>query len=259
MSILHEICQKKRIYVEQMRAKTPLDVLKERIQTQEKPKGFIESIRSQDGTAIIAEVKKASPSQGVIRADFDPVKIAKLSEEHGAACLSVLTDEPYFQGCDAYLTSIKHAVSLPALRKDFVVDPYQVYESRALGADCILLIMAALDDQEAIELYELSTDLGMDVLVEIHDQDELERALQLNPEMIGVNNRNLKTLKVDIQTAFDLRPHIPNNLVAVAESGISSSETIKSLEEIDYDAFLIGTYFMQQDDIGVSLQNMRGA
>src|SRR5690606_6480450 len=178
------------------------------------------------------------PSKGVIRADFDPVNIAKIYADNGAACLSVLTDEPYFQGRDEYLTAIRAAVDIPLLRKDFMLDEYQVYEARALGADCILLIMAALSDDEAKNLYALASSLSLDTLFEVHDEEELDRALALGPQMIGVNNRNLKTLDVDLATGLNLASSIPGDIVKVAESGIEGHETLQTFANAGYAAFL---------------------
>lgn len=255
MSVLNEICDPKREHIAAQKKKISLDVLKEKIATAEKPRGFINALK-QKKRAIIAEVKKASPSIGIIREDFNAVEIARIYEANGAACLSVLTDEPYFQGRDEYLAQIKQAVKIPLLRKDFMLDEYQIYESRALGADCILLIMAALTDSEAATLYKLSETLGMDVLVEIHDDEELTRALKLNPKMIGINNRNLKTLKVDVQTSHRLGAKIPGNILKIAESGISDSSTIHALQTDGFNGFLIGESLMRQPDIGTALTKL---
>jgi indole-3-glycerol phosphate synthase len=256
MSVLQEICDKKREHVAAQKAAHPLENLIERANTAPAPKGFINALQNTNGPALIAEVKKASPSKGIIRENFNPVEIATSYERAGASCLSVLTDTPYFQGRDAYFESVREAVSLPMLRKDFMIDPYQIYESRGLGADCILLIMAALEDKLAQELYTLSTDLGMDVLIEVHNLEELERSHALNPRMIGVNNRNLKTLNVDIQTAFDLLEHIPENTLKVAESGISEAETMSALNTAGYKAFLVGESLMRQDDIEKAVKTL---
>jgi indole-3-glycerol phosphate synthase len=282
MNKLDEICARKREHVTARKNIISLDVLKEKIKLQERPRGFIKSIKSPppvppaglpppiggrvglggqkllegESVSIIAEVKKASPSVGVIRENFNPAEIAKIYESNGAACLSVLTDTPYFQGHDEYLTAIKSTVRIPILRKDFMVDEYQIYESRALGADCVLLIMAALTDDEARQFYDVSVDLGMDVLVEIHDADELARAIKLKPAMIGVNNRSLKTLKVNVQTSFDLALHIPSGTIKIAESGLSDKETIKALSKAGYNGFLIGESLMRQPDIGAALRGL---
>ncbi len=267
MNILDEICDKKREHVARRRKEVPQVLLEAQIAKAEKPRGFVDAILSKsplpigerarvrgDLVAIIAEIKKASPSQGIIRADFNPAQIAKTYEDNGAACLSVLTDEPYFQGKDEYLAEAKAASNLPALRKDFMVDPYQIYESRALGADGVLLIMAALSDDEALTMHKLAENLGMDVLVEVHDEKELRRALALKPQMIGINNRNLKTLAVDINTSFRLAPMIPDGIIKVAESGISNRDTILKLQDSGFNAFLIGESLMRQSDIGAGLR-----
>ena len=222
--------------------------------------GFINNIKrvSQNDIALITEVKKASPSKGLIRADFDPADIAKTYERAGAACISVLTDTPYFQGTDAHFIAARAATTLPMIRKDFMVDEYQIYEARAMGADCILLIMAALDDSLAADLYALSTDLGMDILVEIHDEAELNRALELTPQMIGVNNRNLKTLDVDVQTSFDLVDKMPDNITKIAESGLTDFETIFHLQNAGYAGFLVGESLMRQQNIEHAVHKLKG-
>lgn len=259
--ILSRICADKMCHVASQQSATPLDILQKAIKTQETPRGFIKHLNetSQAGdVALIAEVKKASPSKGVIREDFDPVTIARAYETAGATCLSVLTDTPYFQGQDSYLQEIKQAVTLPLLRKDFMLTPYQIHESRALGADCILLIMAALEDQTAKELYDLAKELGMDVLVEVHDSNELERAMALNPDMIGVNSRNLKTLEVNIQTAHDLIRQMPSTVLKIAESGIHSHKDIKALTTSGAQAFLVGESLMRQENIIEATKNLLG-
>ena len=262
MNTLEKICADKRGHVARQKARTGIKDLQALIDAQEPPRGFIRGL-SRRSPAIIAEVKKASPSKGVIRADFDAPAIAKIYEDNGAACLSVLTDAPYFQGHDDYLIAVKQAVSLPVLRKDFMVDPYQIHESRALGADCILLIMAALDDLAAQALYDDAVALDMDVLVEVHDARELDRALRLTIDpahaLIGVNNRNLKSLAVDKKTGVELSAAIPRDFTAVAESGLESAGDIALFREAGYKAFLIGESLMRQPDIGAALKNMQEA
>lgn len=259
MSVLQEICDKKRSHVQARKTACPGAELTARLADQPPPRGFIENIKAvnQTGIALISEVKKASPSKGLIRADFDPATIAKTYEDSGAACVSVLTDEPYFQGRDEHFRAARAAITLPMIRKDFMIDPYQIIESRALGADCILLIMAALDNSLAADLYAQATDLDMDVLVEIHDAEELERALNLNPVMIGINNRNLKTLNVDVRTSFDLVDAIPEPCVKIAESGLSDHNTITRLRTAGFSGFLVGESLMRQDDIGDAVKKMR--
>lgn len=257
MSILAEICLKKTAHVAAKRKEVPQALLEEMIAAAEKPRGFINALKKSSAPAIIAEIKKASPSVGIIRADFDPEKIATIYESNGAACLSVLTDEPYFQGHDDYIGLVKKSSSLPVLRKDFMIDPYQIYESRALGADCILLIMAALNHDDALRMNGIAHDLGMDVLVEVHDETELRAALELFPAMVGVNNRNLKTLAVDLQTSHTLSKMIPDGILKVAESGISTPENIRSLQASGFGAFLVGESLMRQDNIGAALRKLR--
>ena len=203
--------------------------------------------------AVIAEVKKASPSRGVIRADFRPDEIAMSYEFGGAACLSVLTDVDFFQGSDAYLQQARAACSLPVLRKDFTIDPYQVHEARALGADCILLIVAALGDDQLAELSGLALELGMDVLVEVHDLDELERALPIPARLLGINNRNLKTFEVSLQTTLELKVAVPADRVLVTESGILARADVALMRDNAIHAFLVGEAFMRQPDPGAAL------
>lgn len=258
MNVLNKICADKRDHIDAKMRQIPLHDLKAMVENASPVRGFINALRIKEGdnTAIIAEVKKASPSKGVIRDDFDAPNIAKIYESNGATCLSVLTDEPYFQGHDDYFKAVREVSTLPMLRKDFMIDPYQIYESRALGADCILLIMACLEDGLAKDLYALATELGMDTLFEVHDGEELDRALALHPKMLGVNNRNLKTLDVDLQTGLDLAKKIPDGILKVAESGISQPPEITKFKQAGYNAFLIGESFMRKDDIGNALQKL---
>lgn len=206
--------------------------------------------------AVIAEVKKASPSKGVIRENFDPQQIAASYERGGATCLSVLTDVDFFQGCDDYLRSARAACSLPVLRKDFTVDPYQVIEARALGADAILLIAAVLSDTQLHELAATAAEVGVDVLVEVHDRAELERALELTTPLIGINNRNLHTFQTSLDTTLRLLPYVPTDRVVVTESGIHTRDDISAMRERDVHAFLIGEAFMRAEDPGEKLRTL---
>lgn len=261
MNTLEKICDDKRAHIARNEHYIPQIVHSERAKIQSPALGFcnvIKKQRAEKRPALIAEIKKASPSKGIIRPDFDPVKIAMAYEQSGATCLSVLTDQPYFKGADEDLVAVKHTSRLPVIRKDFMLSPYQIYESRGLGADCILLIMAALDDDTAKSLYKLSTELGMDVLIEVHNLEELERAMKLDPMMIGVNSRDLKTLDVNIQTAFDLISRIPSSVIRVAESGISTNAQIQSLFEAGFDAFLVGESLMRENDIGAAVRKLLG-
>ncbi len=256
-TVLEKICADKLEHIAAKKSETPQSALEWMINTTAPTRGFINALKSKS-PALIAEVKKASPSKGIIRKDFDPVEIAKIYEDNGAACLSVLTDEPYFQGKDEYLVAVRKAVNIPILRKDFMLDPYQVFEARAMGADCILLIMAALSDEQTKELYDLATSLSLDTLFEVHDEEELHRALALSPKMVGVNNRNLKTLEVSLNTGLNLAGKIPSDILAVAESGIENHDTLKSFATAGYSAFLIGESLMRQPDIGLATRNILG-
>jgi indole-3-glycerol phosphate synthase len=209
--------------------------------------------------AVIAEVKKASPSKGVLRPDFDPAAIARSYARGGAACLSVLTDVDFFQGSDEYLVRARGACALPVLRKDFLIDPYQVYEARAMDADCILLIAACLDDASLRELSGLARRLGMDVLVEVHDGDELERALAIGNRLVGINNRDLRTFEVSLDTTLGLLPRIPDDRIVVTESGILGTEDVRRMRARGIHAFLVGEAFMRADDPGARLAELFGA
>ncbi len=261
MSVLAEICEKKLKHVAAQEKKNPLAKIRELAKKAEPARRFEERIRefkADNQPALIAEIKKASPSAGVIRKVFDPAALARDYRAGGACCLSVLTDEPYFQGRDEFIAQVRGAVRLPVLRKDFILTPYQVYESRVLGADCILLIMAAIDDETASQLYDITVGLGMDVLLEVHDSDELHRAFALGGGMIGVNNRDLKTLKVDLQTALELAESIPEEYLMVAESGITSNADIEKLRKAGYGAFLVGEALMREDDVRLATRRLLG-
>lgn len=222
-------------------------------------RGFLNALRqrvARGEPAVIAEIKKASPSKGVIRADFDPVAIAQSYERGGAACLSVLTDAQYFQGHERYLQAARTACALPVIRKDFIVDRYQVYEARAIGADCILLIVAALTDAQLQDLYALATDLGMDALIEVHDKEELARALRLNAPLIGINNRNLRTFATSLNTTLDLLGDVPAEVLLVTESGIHTPADVQLMRQHQVNAFLVGEAFMRADDPGAELRKL---
>ena len=259
--ILNKILQRKAEEIKERALRVPLDQQLRRAETQDAPRGFIASMKqrlAQGQPAIIAEIKKASPSKGVIRPDFHPAAIARSYEAHGAACLSVLTDCDFFQGCERYLEEARAATRLPVIRKDFIVDPYQVAEARAIGADCILLIVAALNDQELKRLSTLAADLGMDVLVEVHDRPELERALALDLSLVGINNRNLRTFEVSLKNTLDLLDLIPSDRTVVTESGILAPEDVALMRSHDVHAFLVGESFMRAENPGEKLAELFG-
>lgn len=223
------------------------------------PRGFIDAMHKRiagGDAAIIAEIKKASPSKGVIREDFDPAAIAKSYSEGGAACLSVLTDRDFFQGSPEYLKAAREACELPVIRKDFIIDEYQVYEARAMNADCILLIVAALGDAQMAELNGLAQHLDMDVLIEAHDAEELSRALALSPSLVGINNRDLRTFDVSLNTTLDLLSEIPKDCLVVTESGILNGEDVSLMRKNNVNAFLVGEAFMRAEEPGVKMREM---
>jgi len=257
--ILKRILERKQQEVLEAQQSRPLSDVRQLAETRCDQRDFIGALRArhaQGKAAVIAEVKKASPSKGVIRADFDPAAIADSYARHGAACLSVLTDRDFFQGNAAYLDAARGACTLPVLRKDFLVDAYQVYEARAMGADCILLIVAALDDIRLHDFHQLAGQLGMAVLVEVHDATELERALRLDTPLIGINNRNLRSFKVDLNHTLQLLPHIGPERIVVTESGIQDPSDVRRMRQHDVQTFLVGEAFMRAEDPGLALSNL---
>jgi indole-3-glycerol phosphate synthase len=260
--ILERILARKAEEVRARRARVPLEAVRERCAGADATRGFAAALRAKIAgrqPGVIAEVKKASPSKGVMRADFRPVEIARSYARGGAACLSVLTDVDFFQGADEYLVAARAGCDLPVLRKDFTIDEYQVYEARALGADCILLIVAALADAQLRELTQLALDLGMDVLVEAHDGAELARALRTTAPLIGINNRNLRTFETSLDTTLQLLDRVPADRLLVTESGIQTSADVARLRAAGIHAFLVGEAFMRAEDPGTALADLFAA
>ena len=246
-----EIIQRKQTLSlsDQMKLGEPLD----------EPRDFVNALKSaaiSSQAGVIAEIKKASPSQGIIRENFDPVSIAKSYQQHGAACLSVLTDSQYFHGSDDFISLVKEHVELPVLRKDFTIDPYQVYESKAIGADCILLIVAALDTKMLRELFELAHSLKLGVLVEVHNKAELQEALELDLTLVGINNRNLKTFETSLDTTTELLEHIPQSVTVVTESGIRNKSDVSLMQRNQVNCFLVGEAFMRSEIPGKALSHL---
>jgi indole-3-glycerol phosphate synthase len=257
--ILAKICADTRAELARRKQRMSLEEIKHHAREADKPRGFGRALM--DATAagrpgLITEIKKSSPSGGLIRADFDPAVLAASYAKGGAVCLSVLTDEPYFQGKNADLKAARAAVKLPVLRKDFILDPWQVYESRAIGADCILLIMAALSDAEARELEELARALGMDVLAEVHDESELDRALGLCTPLLGINNRNLKTLETRLETTEELSKSAPPDRFLISESGIKTHDDIIRLQKVCVQGFLVGESLMREPDVTEAVRKL---
>ena len=257
--ILKKIVARKHEEIAARRAHVPRAALAARLADADAPRGFVTAMQTRVDAgrpAVIAEIKKASPSKGVLRADFRPADIARSYAQGGAACLSVLTDIDFFQGSDAYLQEARAACALPVIRKDFIVDPYQVVEARVIGADCILLIAACLDDEQLHRLNAQAHDLGMDVLIEVHDGAELERALRTGNRLIGINNRNLRTFEVSLQTTLDLLERIPPERLVVTESGILAPQDVQLMRRHGVNAFLVGEAFMRADDPGARLAEL---
>ena len=258
-TILRKILARKREEVSARQKRDSLGSLEQRIAEQSPVRGFAEALSqavSASEPAVIAEVKKASPSKGVIRADFQPAQIAASYQSGGARCLSVLTDIDFFQGADSYLQEARSACELPVLRKDFTIDPYQVIEARAIGADAVLLIVAALDQDQMLELAGVAGEHGLDVLVEVHDREELERALELSSPLIGINNRDLHTFETRLETTLELLPYIPGERLVITESGIHTAEDVALMRNHQVYGFLVGESFMRAPEPGEKLREM---
>jgi len=261
MDKLQEICAAKLEHVKRQKSKIKLADLEAIAREQTSPRGFIKALvakQTMSKFGLIAEIKKASPSKGLIRADFEPAKLATAYEAGGAACLSVLTDAPSFQGADEFLGVARSKVNLPILRKDFMLEPYQIAESRSLGADCILLIMACLSDAQASELEEAAIEHDMDVLIEVHDHKELERALKLKSALICINNRNLKTFEISLETSKELAKQIPSNRHKVCESGIFENSDLLTMQKHGFNSFLVGESLMRQSDVEKATSTLLG-
>ena len=259
-TILEKILARKAEEVAARRALVSLPALEQLARDADAPRGFANALlerAARKEAAVIAEIKKASPSKGVLREDFNPAELAMSYQRGGAACLSVLTDIDFFQGADAYLQEARAACSLPVIRKDFMIDPYQIVEARALGADCVLLIVSALTDTQMAELASVAKDVGLDVLVEVHDGAELERALQtLDTPLIGINNRNLHNFEVSLDVTLDLLPKVPRDRLVITESGILNRADVELMQISEVHAFLVGEAFMRAQDPGAELQRL---
>ncbi len=257
--ILIKILNRKREEISERSAKISIEQLKQQCESADTVRGFIRAIESKidnKNSAVIAEIKKASPSKGLLRENFEPAEIAKTYADHGAACLSILTDKDYFQGDEEYLKQARAACELPVIRKDFIIDPYQVYEARAIDADCILLIVAALDDETLQSLFDLAHELGMDVLMEVHDEDEMRRALKTGARLIGINNRNLRNFDTSLDTTLSMLGMVNENHILVTESGIHTKDDVQLMRDNNVNAFLVGEAFMRAEDPGEKLEEL---
>ncbi|MDG2019206.1 MAG: indole-3-glycerol phosphate synthase TrpC [Porticoccaceae bacterium] len=258
-TVLKKILARKAQEIADRKAVVSIDQLKSQIENVSAPRGFAKALQakiSAGESAVIAEIKKASPSKGVIREQFDPIEIAKSYERGGAACLSVLTDVDFFQGADQYLKDARASCNLPVIRKDFIIDEYQLYESRALGADCVLLIVSALQPEALYSLHAAALSLGLDVLIEVHDQRELEIALAVDNPMVGINNRNLHTFEVSLDNTFQLLDQIPRDRMVITESGIHSGDDVQLMRDNNVHAFLVGEALMRCEDPGQQLKHL---
>jgi indole-3-glycerol phosphate synthase len=257
--ILIKILDRKREEIAERLPQVSIEQLKKQCKSAEPVRGFIKAIESKianNQSAVIAEIKKASPSKGILREHFKPAEIAQTYAEHGAACLSILTDKDFFQGSEDYLQQARAACSLPVIRKDFIIDPYQIYEARAINADCILLIVSALDDETLQGLFDLADELTMDVLMEVHDSDEMRRALKTGARLIGVNNRNLRTFATSLDTTLSMLDMVNENHILVTESGIHTKQDVQLMRDNNVNAFLVGEAFMRADDPGEKLAEL---
>jgi indole-3-glycerol phosphate synthase len=257
--ILIKILERKEQEVRERASRVSQSQMEMKLSASDRPRGFLKHMRdsiAKGRSAVIAEIKKASPSKGILREDFRPTEIARSYASHGASCLSVLTDIDFFQGADAFLVEARNACTLPVIRKDFIISPYQIVEARVLQADCILLIVAALTDAELRLLSKQAIELGMDVLVEVHDEYELERALSLGLPMVGINNRDLRTFDVSLSNTLDLLAEIPRGITVVTESGILARQDVELMRENGVNAFLVGEAFMRQEDPGLALSQL---
>ena len=257
-NVLDQIVAHKLTEIAAAKSRRPIAEIKSALIDAATPRNFVAALKTHHPMGLIAEVKRASPSAGMIRESFDPVEIARIYESHGAACISVLTDEHFFQGRLSYLTEIRQNTLIPVLRKDFILDPYQIYEARAAGADAVLLIAECLSDQQLQELYAVTLELGMQALVEVYERENVARALKLAPDFLGVNNRNLQTFETRLEHTIDLRQDIPNEILLVGESGIHSREDVRKLQSAGVHAMLVGESLMRAPDIGRRVRELLG-